>query len=769
MKKINYLLIGAAVLTLASCSQDDLMAPGQGDGNVNITVKLPADMATRALSDGLTADNLHIAVYDAATNNFVFETEANFGGKIQTTVSMNLPQKSSYNIAFFAVAPKADGTLYNFLPQGDDDYASPYIKVDYDNYASDDNLLDAYDCFFKMENIQTGTNGLQKDVILTRPVAQINWGTSDLSQAVVDESAFGANGKNLYSTLTIENAPYQYSFFEGVTSNTQKVTITGLASPASQTASAGWQFPVEPAVYKYIAMQYVLAPASQSLYNISLDAYNNVNQDAATVDNEVVEVNNAPLQANYRTNIYGALLTNPTEFTVIKDQWYTDDYDVDPYLLNVLANGGTYTLTEDIAINYPLVVSGNATINLNGNTITSNRAADGLFMVDGGNLTITGNGNIVDGIEDDDYQTLVWVRNGGTVTIEGGNFTAYGAGQAIYVENGTAYINGGTYKLLKDSSGDNWCLNCYDPNYKNQTAKIIVTGGTFYNWNPQSNNAEGANTNYLAQGYTVVTGKNGNDTLYTVVEEGVAVVNSVDELKNALNNAKEGDTIFITAGEYDTFPAASNLAPGVTIECQPGTEFTGKNSNVNLNGATVKGATFNYAERTSNDGSIKGTINANFEDCTFIGGNGARYTYIGAKEVRFTNCTFAGTAIYSFHTDGAAGGVTQPTVIFDNCDFDGFLALAGTVDSVYNSCTFTINKTSGYGGGNFYGNTTWNDCQFFLPNPTKDFQGIVLVTPGNSYILNNCYNEGELITVDFPFQISKSGVTVTCNGQSKTF
>lgn len=60
-------------------------------------------------------------------------------------------------------------------------------------------------------------------------------------------------------------------------------------------------------------------------------------------------------------------------------------------------------------------------------------------------------------------------------------------------------------------------LNCYDANRKSGAAKIIVTGGTFVNFAPSNCKAEGENTNFVADGYKVVTETHGSDTWYTVV------------------------------------------------------------------------------------------------------------------------------------------------------------------------------------------------------------------------------------------------------------
>lgn len=53
MKKLAFLpLAMLGVLAFASCSQDDEPIAADNDGNVNLTVSLPQDMATRQFSSG---------------------------------------------------------------------------------------------------------------------------------------------------------------------------------------------------------------------------------------------------------------------------------------------------------------------------------------------------------------------------------------------------------------------------------------------------------------------------------------------------------------------------------------------------------------------------------------------------------------------------------------------------------------------------------------------------------------------------------------------
>ena len=112
------------------------------------------------------------------------------------------------------------------------------------------------------------------------------------------------------------------------------------------------------------------------------------------------------------------------------------------------------------------------------------------------------------------------VKKGANLTINGGNY--YGGGTAVQVQEGTLTINGGHFAVEPYGApyGYNFLLNCIDSAYKNGTAKIVVKGGTFVNFDPSNNSAEGAGTNFVADGYKVTSEAKANgETWYTVVPE----------------------------------------------------------------------------------------------------------------------------------------------------------------------------------------------------------------------------------------------------------
>ena len=80
-------------------------------------------------------------------------------------------------------------------------------------------------------------------------------------------------------------------------------------------------------------------------------------------------------------------------------------------------------------------------------------------------------------------------------------------------------VNDGFFQVAPDidTKDYRYTLNCIDKNYKAGTANIIVKGGTYVNFDPSDNGAEGEHTNFVADGYKVVSEAHGADTWYTVV------------------------------------------------------------------------------------------------------------------------------------------------------------------------------------------------------------------------------------------------------------
>ena len=199
-------------------------------------------------------------------------------------------------------------------------------------------------------------------------------------------------------------------------------------------------------------------------------------------------------------------------------------------LKNALTEGGNITVSKEVKTDNigdtaadRVIISNPTTLNLDAKIISpdnmGNNNTNFCALIVDADTTINAseNGGIDTG-ENGGYG--INVRNGATMTINGGSY--YGGGTAVQVQKGTLIINGGHFAVepFGEPYGTNFLLNCIDSAYRNGTAKIIVKGGTFVNFDPSNNTAEGAGTNFVAGGYKVVSeNKTNGEIWYTVVAE----------------------------------------------------------------------------------------------------------------------------------------------------------------------------------------------------------------------------------------------------------
>ena len=184
----------------------------------------------------------------------------------------------------------------------------------------------------------------------------------------------------------------------------------------------------------------------------------------------------------------------------------------------LMNNNGTVKLTDDVTTGRfgPGITAKNKVkLNLNNNdltitglTITS--VQSGIMARGSQEITIYGKGTIDAGngicIEANGKDSIINLT--GSTTIYENDRSG---GELIYCYAGTINITNGTFR--NNGNDKKFLLNCYDANRADGTAKIIVTGGKFYDFDPMHNTAEGPDTNFLAEGY--------HTEASTVVEEGV--------------------------------------------------------------------------------------------------------------------------------------------------------------------------------------------------------------------------------------------------------
>lgn len=276
--------------------------------------------------------------------------------------------------------------------------------------------------------------------------------------------------------------------------------------------------------------------------------------------------------------------------------WYSevDNKTLFAEINNGAKLAGDVTLTEDVDPAKTIIAAdgSNVEINANGKTVAN---TDDIWSDDdwslvsaqgGSTVTISGNGTF-HAKENDCY--AVDVQNGAKVVINDGTFI--GNIHSVYVTDGIAEIKGGFFSVQQKypdaSKANEFVLNCLDANHANGTANIIVTGGTFVNFNPADCYAEGEHTNFVADGYHVeVAVQENGDVWYTVENGAVTTVsavegqNTAEVLSEVFKTAESGKSLYVALKDDVTID---------TLRALNGTTNDGvKDIVIDANGHTIK-------------------------------------------------------------------------------------------------------------------------------------------------------------------------------------
>lgn len=294
-----------AMLLTTSCSNDETNELISGEPvTTSFKVQLPNSIGTRpnkgakkAFADGKTATVLKYMVFDENNNRVTTIPTGEQPINLSTDVQLSLITGKKYKIVFWAANAAAPYTIDE----------TGKVTVNYEGMKANDESLDA---FCRCYEFTAGAE-VENPVKLYRPFAQLNVGTKDMDKAV----KAGFNKDAAKTKVVVSGIANALNLLTGEVSGEAEVTCNLNAIPTGET------FPKEG--YEYLSMDYLLVgKETKTVVDVKWTVTDGTFNSERTFTN-------VPLQGNYRTNIFGNLLTSPTDFNVEIDPAFNEpDYDV---------------------------------------------------------------------------------------------------------------------------------------------------------------------------------------------------------------------------------------------------------------------------------------------------------------------------------------------------------------------------------------------------------------------------------------------------------
>ncbi len=304
-KKLLKSFAAAAMSVLAIACAKEQVGPGEGAMvEATFSVDVPGVIGTKA-GEGTKATKLYYQVFDAEGAPVTGLPMQVKDIHVSTTVNFQLIKDQTYNFVFWAQTAEAGYYTVTDLRT---------ITANYEGKNSNDENFDA---FFAVEKAITINGPITKTVTLKRPFAQINVATTGVLKA--GETTVNVDFTGATSAVTVKGVPTVFSpLTDELSSPVNALQFASAAIPEGNFAVTG-----STETYKYLAVNYVFAPVDGTVYDVEA-ALNVAGKDVT------VKVPSVPAKRNYRTNIYGNLLTTTADFNVVIDPGFeTPDINVE--------------------------------------------------------------------------------------------------------------------------------------------------------------------------------------------------------------------------------------------------------------------------------------------------------------------------------------------------------------------------------------------------------------------------------------------------------
>ena len=317
MKKYLSILAFAA-LVLTGC-QKEQFAEGELGGEpqeVTFSVGIPsAGLATKASmdNDGIGAST-NRCIMEVYWNDQLYKREvkalssADVNNKRTAEFKITVPTNRTYKVAFWADCATVDNSLEGFADKyyttNDPGLTAVAFKGDYVG------CNDAWDAFYACQEYTVDADNSSFAATLYRPFAQVNVITTDRAEFTLD----GMGPDKVDVTFT---APKGMNLLTGALAEEAEITYTADVYKWADT------YEYQSKTCATLAMDYIFAPAEDGAV-IDVDF---VAKNTSTSQQTDYTFSNVPYRRNYRTNIWGGLLTQSGKWNVTVDPEWVDEQD----------------------------------------------------------------------------------------------------------------------------------------------------------------------------------------------------------------------------------------------------------------------------------------------------------------------------------------------------------------------------------------------------------------------------------------------------------
>ena len=382
MKKYFYSVLAASMLF--ACSQEEIVDVTKGEGQkVTFKVEIPEIGQSRTvggseLGDGSKADKLIYAMYEENTN--VVLVSGCVEEKSERTFEVTVPMAKDIKYAFVGNALAQEvGQVHNVTLK------RPFAQLNAATTKQD--LEDAKTLMSTIASSRITVSGIHDTYNVFNGATSLSEGTTNFQ---VTYSSTNESPKMLEC-----NNP-QVKYEDGTNITNEPIEVNGTT-------------------YYYLNMAYVLPGNTNA--SVKYEFYRNDSKLVSELD-----IENVPLQANYRTNIVGNLLTKSEDYTITIDAGFGGNYtESDGIKTESITVMSAEEFNTAFANNENDIIVLGKDINLNE---TDSRAAYiGFTLANGRTLTIDLNGKTLSSVtsSDSDNKEMFLVK--GNLTVKNGTIT----------------------------------------------------------------------------------------------------------------------------------------------------------------------------------------------------------------------------------------------------------------------------------------------------------------------------------------------------------